>query len=182
MYKKVESKKELDIFHETKKVSWDSKQFEMEYAREGSDLYNFYMNGIPGGTFEFTPYGEQTREFIKELFVDSLSNDMKVMEVDSFSVLPEYRGRLGHEIVSFMIFYAMEKGYTHAIGIADPSVFKSFNQGYKIKTEQIGEAFWYKGDTVIPVLISVKEVYENLQRPEYAWFQTPIEWKVREVA
>lgn len=178
MYKRVESQNELDLFHKIKRVSWDQKGFEMEYGREGSDLYLIYTeDGEPGGTFEFTPYSQFTRPFMRELFKDYINEDMLAVEIDSFSVLPQYRGKLGREILCLLIHYAEEKGYTHAIGIADPSVFRSFQKSYGIRSVQVSEKMWYKGDYVIPTLFNLKEVYENIQDEKYSWFTRPIEKK-----
>lgn len=176
MYKQVTTQQELDVFHQIKKVSWDGKGFDMEYGRDGSDLYVIYAeDGLPGGTFEFTPYPAFTRDFMKELFGDVIKQDMMVVELDSFSVLPQYRGKLGREIVCLIIDYAKKHGYTHAIGIADPSVFRSFNQTYHIPSVQIKDTIWYKGDYVIPTLFHLKEVYDNLNDGKYTWFTTPLE-------
>lgn len=178
MYKRVTNQKELDLFHQIKKVSWDQKGFEMEYGREGSDLYLIYTeDGQPGGTFEFTPYSQFTRPFMKELFGNNITKDMSTVEIDSFSVLPPYRGKLGREIICLLIHYAEIKGFTHAIGISDPSVFCSLQKSYGIPAIQVSDKIWYKGDYVIPTLFDLKEVYENLTDDKYAWFTRPIEKK-----
>ncbi|PLS19224.1 N-acetyltransferase [Bacillus sp. M6-12] len=182
VFKKVFTQEEKDIFHQVKKDVWEGTGYDMEYGREGSDLYIAYVNGIPGGTFEFTPYSQFTRPFMRELFDDVVQKDMTVVELDSFAVLPEYRGLLGREIVRFMIFYAQTYGYTHGIGISAPSVFKSFNNTYHIRGEQVKESMWYKGDDVIPTLFYLKEVYDNLEDEKYAWYETPIEAKEEVVA
>ncbi|KMK77547.1 GNAT family N-acetyltransferase [Alkalihalobacillus pseudalcaliphilus] len=174
MYKLVENKDMLDLFHQIKEVSWQGKGFEMELGKPGSDLYLIYTEDkIPGGTFEFTPYEWNTRPFIRELFDTVIMKDMKVVEIDSFSVLPEYRGKLGRKILCLLIEYAQTKGYTHAIGIADPSVFRSFQETYQIPCQQVAEEIWYKGDHVIPTLFHLKEVYHNLHDPKYDWFTKP---------
>lgn len=178
MYKRITSQEELDLFHQIKKVSWDEKGFEMEYGREESDLYLIYAeDGLAGGTFEFTPYADFTRLFIKDLFDDVITEDMVVMEVDSFAVLPKYRGKLGREIICLMIDYAEKNGYTHAIGIADPIVFKSFNESYQIRTEQVKDKIWYKGEYVIPSIFYLEEVYRNIEDDKFSWFTKPIEEK-----
>lgn len=177
VFKEVETKEELDIFHQVKRSVWESTGYDMEYVKEGSDAYIAYVDGIPGGTFEFTPYNDKTRPFIRDLFDGVLSNSMKVTELDSFAVLPEYRGKLGREIVRFMIYYAKTKGYTHGIGISAPTVFESFNNSYHIRSEKVKETIWYKGDDVIPTLFHLKETYENLNNGKYSWYETPMELK-----
>lgn len=184
MYKKVESQIDQNVFHQIKEVSWDGKGFEMEYIRDGSDAYLIYdEDGLPGGTFEFTSYSETlTRDFMKGLFNDSIKKDMKAVEIDSFSVLPAYRGKLGREIICLLIHYAQEHGYTHAIGIADPSVFRSFKETYHIPSHQVADAMWYKGDYVIPTLFDLKAVYDHLKDEKYAWFNRPVALEEGKVA
>ncbi|MFJ7977008.1 GNAT family N-acetyltransferase [Peribacillus sp. JNUCC 23] len=177
-YKKVSTEEELATFHRIKKVSWDEKGFEMEYAKNGSDLFLFVSeDGNYGGTFEFTPYGMWTNPFMKNLFKDVVTNDMKVMEVDSFAVLPEYRGMLGRSGISLMIDYAEKNGYTHAIGIADPNVFRSFNDSYHILSVKVKDDVFYKGAYAVPTLFHLKEVYENKHLEKYTWLSTSIEQK-----
>jgi GNAT superfamily N-acetyltransferase len=180
VFKKVTSQEEKDMFHYVKGLVWEGTGYGMEYGREGSDLYIAYVNGIPGGTFEFTPYPQFTRTFMKKLFVDTVNEHMSVVELDSFAVLPEFRGKLGREIVRFMIYYAQTNGYTHGIGISAPSVFESFNHTYHIRSEQVKEKMWYKGDDVIPTLFHLKEVYDHLDDEKYAWYVKPIELKEKE--
>jgi len=180
MYKRVSSQEDLDLFHKIKKVSWDQKGFEMEYVKEDSDLFLFYAeDGTPGGTYEFTPYTKFTSQFMEDLFADVVTKDMHVVEMDSFSVLPQYRGKLGREIICFVFAYAKKHGYTHSIGISDPTLFHSLNNTYHMNAQQVKDKLWYKGDYVIPTLIHLKEIYENIE--EYSWFIKPIEMKKNEV-
>lgn len=182
VFKKVENQADKEVFHHIKRLVWEGASYDMEYGRDGSDLYIAYIDGVPGGTFEFTPYPQFTRLFMKELFIDAVNEDMSAVELDSFAVLPEYRGELGREIIRFMIYYAQKNGYTHGIGISAPYVFKSFNNTYHIRSEQVGEKIWYKGDDVIPTLFHLKEVYDHLDDKKYAWYKTPVELKKGEVA
>ncbi|MFJ8256569.1 GNAT family N-acetyltransferase [Peribacillus asahii] len=178
MYKLVKSQKERDLFHQIKKSVWDEKGFDMEYGKEGSDLYLIYAeDGVPGGTFEFTPYSRFTAPIMKELFNDVIQKDMRVMEIDSFAVLPQYRGKLGRQIMCLVIDYAQKNGYTHAIGISDPAVFRSFNNTYQIRTIQVKEKIWYKGAEVIPALLHLKEVYDNIEDEKFSWFTRPNEMR-----
>lgn len=176
MYKTVRTQEELDMYHQIKKSAWDEKGFEMEYVRKGTDAILFYgQDGLPGGTFEATPYSEFTRDSIKELFDSFLEEGMKTVEIDGFAVLPQYRGKLGREIVCFIIHYAQMNGFTHAVAISDPSVLRSFNNTYHIPSYLTLEKMWYKGDYVIPVIFDLKEVYDNLEDEKYAWFTRPVE-------
>lgn len=182
VFKKVASQDDKDVFHHIKRLVWEGASYDMEYGREGSDLFIAYIDGVPGGTFEFTRYPQFTRSFMKKLFVDAVNEDMSVVELDSFAILPKYRGVLGREIVRLMIHYAQTNGYTHGIGISAPNVFKSFNSTYHIRSEQVGETIWYKGDDVIPTLFYLKEVYDNLEDEKYDWFKAPVELKKGKVA
>ncbi|GAK42164.1 hypothetical protein TCA2_4656 [Paenibacillus sp. TCA20] len=173
MYRKVGTQQELDIFYHIKKTSWDEKGFEMEYAEPHSEQFLFYIDEEPGGTFQFTPYA-YSRPFIRNKFDDIVLDGMNLVEVDSFAVLPSYRGKLGREIVSFLIHYAKEHQYTHAVGMADPYVFELFNQTYRIRTTQVQEAEWFKGALAIPALFHLQEVYEQA---EHDWYSPPEEWK-----
>lgn len=178
LFKRVTTKEEAEAFHRVKQLVWEESGYDMEYGREGSDLYIAYINGVPGGTVEFTPYLEFSRLLIRNLFDDVVRDDMKVMELDSFAVLPEYRRKLvGHEIVRFMIYYAQTHGYTHGVAITAPKVFKSLNDTYHIRCEKVKDPFWYKGDEVIPALMHLKEVYDHLDDKKYSWYKEPLELK-----
>lgn len=176
MYKLVQSEAELHEFHRIKKICWDEKGFDMEYAKPNSDQYLFYINGEPGGTFEFTPY-EYVSNHIKEIFKDAITSDMRVLETDSFAVLPQFRGRLGREIICMMVAYAGWHGFTHSIGLADPGVFRSFNETYHIVAERVGEDLFYKGAIAIPTVFHLGQAYSNLSAPQYSWYSTPTEYK-----
>lgn len=170
MYKHVDSPKSLALFHQIKEEVWRSMHFEMEYAKEGSDLYLLLADdGEAGGTFEFTPYAK-SNSFIHSLFDDVITEDMKVMEVDSLAVLPRYRGQLGRKAICLMIDYAEQHGYTHAVGIADPRFFRSMNEKYHIRATQIKEKIFYKGADAIPTLFHLKEVYSQKEHSSYAWY------------
>jgi hypothetical protein len=170
MYKHVDSTETLALFHQIKETVWSSMGFEMEYAKQGSDLYLLLAeDGEAGGTFEFTPYSK-SNSFIHSLFDEILTNDMRAMEVDSLAVLPRYRGQLGRKGICLMIDYAEKHGYTHAVGIADPSFFRSMNQKYKIQATQIKENILYKGAEAIPTLFHLKEVYTDKENPQYSWY------------
>ncbi|MGE8205669.1 GNAT family N-acetyltransferase [Heyndrickxia sp. NPDC080065] len=178
MYKRVTNQEELNVFHQIKQVSWEGKGFDMEYAKEGSDLFLFYGDDdLPGGTFEFTPYPQFTSPFMKNLFNDVVQKNMVTVEIDSFSVLPKYRGKLGREIICFLLDYAKKTGYTHAVAISDPAVFRSFNKTYHIRATQVKEQIWYKGDYVIPALFHLQEAYDNIHDEKFSWFKQPIEKK-----
>lgn len=171
MYKQVDSAKSLELFHQIKETVWSSMGFEMEYAKDGSDLYLLIAeDGQAGGTFEFTPYAK-SNAFIHSLFDDVVTDEMKVMEVDSLAVLPAYRGKLGREGICLMIDYAEKHGYTHAIGIADPSFFRSVNERYRIRATQVKENIFYKGAEAIPTLFHLKEVYADKENEKYSWYQ-----------
>lgn len=177
IYKLVNSSDSLALFHQIKEISWNQMGFEMEYAKDNSDQFLIFAeDGEAGGTFEFTPY-DFTNEFIKDLFHDVVTEDMVTVETDSFAVLPKYRGKLGREIVCLMIDYAEKHGYTHAIGIADPKVFESFNNTYKIESRQVKEKIFFKGAYAIPTVFNLKEVYENKHEERYAWYTKPHEKK-----
>lgn len=176
MYKKVSSAEDLREFHRIKQISWEEKGFEMEYAKPNSDQYLFYADDKPGGTFEFTPY-EYVSNYIKEVFDDVLSPSMRVIETDSFAVLPEYRGRLGREIICMMVAYAGWNGYTHSIGLADPKVFQSFNNTYHIFAERVGEDIFYKGAYAIPTVFHLGHAFSNISSSRYSWYRTPEELK-----
>lgn len=177
MFKIVKTDFEMQEFHRIKEECWVGEGYEMEYAKPFSDQILFYgHDGRAGGTFECTPF-EKSGNYIRNLFQHVVKDGVKAVEVDSFAVLPKYRGKLGREIVSFMIFYAEWKGYTHGVGIADPSVFRSFNETYHIPSIQIAEERMYKGDIVIPTLFDFRTVYLNKHEEQYAWFVNPIEMK-----
>ncbi|MED4751996.1 GNAT family N-acetyltransferase [Brevibacillus choshinensis] len=170
MYKQVDSSETLALFHKIKEVVWSSMGFEMEYAKEGSDLYLLLAeDGEAGGTFEFTPY-PKSNAFIHSLFEEVITDDMKVMEVDSLAVLPVYRGQLGRKGICLMIDYAEKHGYTHAVGIADPTFFRSMNEKYSILATQINEKIFYKGADAIPTLFHLNEVYSDKDNPKYSWY------------
>lgn len=171
MYKHVDSTENLALFHQIKETVWSSMGFEMEYAKEGSDLYLLLAeDGEAGGTLEFTPYSK-SNAFIHSLFDDVIQSDMKVMEVDSLAVLPRYRGQLGRKGICLMIDYAEQHGYTHAVGIADPTFFRSMNEKYKIRATQVKDNIFYKGAEAIPTLFHLKEVYANKENPPYSWYK-----------
>jgi len=171
MYKYVDSPKSLALFHQIKEVVWRSMNFEMEHAKEGSDLYLLLAeDGEAGGTFEFTPYSK-SNSYIHSLFQDVVTEEMKVMEVDSLAVLPRYRGQLGRPGICLMIDYAEQHGYTHAVGIADPRFFRSMNEKYRIRATPVKEQIYFKGAEAIPTLFHLKEVYSNKDNPNYSWYK-----------
>jgi len=174
MYKQVDSAESLALFHQIKKTVWDSMGFEMEYAKDGSDLFLLIADdGEAGGTYEFTPHSKST-PFIRALFENVVTEDMKVMELDSLAVLPKYRG-LGRKGISLMLDYAEKHGYTHAVGIADPSFFQLINNKYHVRATQVKEKVYYKGADAIPTLFHLKEAYVNVNKdhPDYSWY-TPM--------
>jgi len=173
MYKQVDSAESLALFHQIKKTVWDSMGFEMEYAKEGSDLYLLRADdGEFGGTYEFTPHSK-SNPFIRSLFQDVLKKEINAMELDSLAVLPKYRGQLGHRGISLMIDYAEKHGFTHAVGIADPTFFQKINNRYHIKATQVKDTIFYKGADAIPTLFHLEEVYLNKENPNYSWY-TPL--------
>ncbi|PHA02313.1 N-acetyltransferase [Bacillus pseudomycoides] len=177
MYKYVNSIKDLQTFHQIKKVVWDEKGFEMEYAKEGSDLFLLMdEEGEAGGTIEFTPYSK-TRDFMRDVFDNSLGDKMHVMEWDSGAVLPKFRGKLGRNMVCLMVDYAERYGYTHVIGIYDPRFFNSVKNKYKFEIEQIDKEFYYKGDYVIPAILNVAEMYNNKKDERFSWYVSPVKDK-----
>lgn len=177
MYKIVKNEHELKLFHNIKELCWRGEGYEMEYAKPNSDQYIFYgEDGEAGGTFEFTPYCYSSK-YIRDLFDDVIEDQMSVVEVDSFAVIPKYRGKLGREIVCQMIAYAEEHSYTHGVGIADSEIFRSFNETYHIYSKQVKDDRFYKGDIVIPTVFDFKTVYENKSLPKYRWYKQPLEMK-----
>lgn len=174
MYKKVRSEEDLHEWHRIKKVSWDEKGFDMEYAKPNSEQYLFFIDGKAGGTFEFTPY-EYVSDHIRSIFDDVLTPNMRVIETDSFAVLPEFRGRLGREIICMMVAYAGWHGFTHSIGLSDPGVFHSFNNTYHIEAERVGKDLFYKGAMAIPTVFHLGKAYSNLSLSQYSWYTQPIE-------
>ena len=172
MYKQVETVQELAKFHEIKETVWTSMGFEMEHAKEGSAQFLLLAeDGEAGGTFEMTPFSKSSA-YMKSLFQDVVTEDMKVMEVDSLAVLPKYRGQLGQKGICLMIDYAEKHGYTHAIGVADPTFFKFINQKYQVKATQTRDIVFYKGADAIPTLFHLKDVYDNKHDPKYSWYNS----------
>ncbi|TGV30495.1 N-acetyltransferase [Mesorhizobium sp. M00.F.Ca.ET.186.01.1.1] len=172
MYKLVDSVESLASFHQIKESVWTSMGFEMEYVKNGSDAYLLLSeDDEAGGTFEFTPH-EKSSAFLRDLFQDVLSADMKVVEVDSFAVLPKYRGKLGRWGVALMIDYAEKHGYTHAVGLADPAFFQLINTKYNVKATQVKDMVYYKGANAIPTIFHLQEAYTSKDRPAFSWYQT----------
>ncbi|GAA4703094.1 GNAT family N-acetyltransferase [Brevibacillus fulvus] len=177
MYKRVDSKELLDTFHRIKEEVWNEMGFEMEYAKKGSDLFLLLgEDGQPGGTIEFTPISQST-DFIKNVFLDVLEEGLHYFEGDSLAVLPKYRGKLGRMAVCLMVDYAEKHGFTHMIGIADPAFYQQLINKYKLHVKQVKEAFFYKGADVIPVVIDIKEVFENKHHPRFSWYIPQVEQK-----
>ncbi|WP_432776263.1 GNAT family N-acetyltransferase [Brevibacillus gelatini] len=171
MYKLVDTAESLALFHEIKESVWTSMGFEMEYAKDGSDVYLLMSDGDePGGTFEFTPH-EKSSDYLKNLFQDVLTSEMKVVEVDSFAVLPKFRGKLGRWGIALMMDYAEKHGYTHAVGLSDPAFFQLINNKYNVRATQVKEIVFYKGANAIPTVFHLQEAYLNKHKPEFAWYQ-----------
>lgn len=182
MYKQVNSSKGVQQFHQIKEIVWNEKGFEMEYAKEGSDIYvMFTENGEAGGTVEFTPYAKIS-EFMKNLFKDVLEDERNVMELDSVAVLPHARGTLGREIICLMVDYAEKHEYSHVVAIFDPTFFKSLKNSYHFDIKQVKDPLYYKGDYVIPAILNVKDMYQNKQDEKFLWYFKSIKKNVKTMA
>lgn len=152
--------------------------FEIEAAKEGSDLFLMIADdGMPGGTYEFTPYGIDSTPLIKNLFEDMISDDMRLMELDSLAVLPTYRGKLGKHVISAIIDYAEKHKVTHLVGLTDPKVSRSLSLTYQIPSMQVADEIFYKGAYTIPTLFNLKDVYENKHLQKYKWLSPVMEVK-----
>ncbi|MGE7602305.1 GNAT family N-acetyltransferase [Peribacillus sp. NPDC097675] len=178
VYKKVRTSEEFETFHQIKNTAWDEMGFEIEAAKEGSDLFLMIADdGLPGGTYEFIPYGMDTAPLIKKLFEDVITDDMKVMELDSLAVLPPYRGRLGKHVFCAIIDYAEKHNVTHLVALTDPKVFRSLSHSYHIPTLQVAGEIFYKGAYTIPTVFNLKEVYDNKHLQKYEWLSPVMEAK-----
>lgn len=174
VYKKVRTSEEFETFTQIKNKAWTEMGFEIEAAKEESDLFLMIADdGMPGGTYEFTPYGIDTTPLIKRLFKDVITDDMKVMELDSLAVLPTYRGKLGKHVFSAIIDYAEKHKVTHLVGLTDPKVFRSLTITYHIPSLQVADKIFYKGAYTIPTLFNLKDVYDNKHLQKFEWL-TPV--------
>ncbi|MGD8191309.1 GNAT family N-acetyltransferase [Brevibacillus ginsengisoli] len=177
MYKRVISEEDYQKFHQIKKAVWEENGFEMESAKAGSTCFLMIAEeGEAVGTVEFTPFAKVS-DSMKNLFQDVLEEDMVAMELDSFAVLPNYRKKLGGEIVCLMVDFAEKHGFTHAIAIFQPAYLNSLQNRYGLEGKQVKEQFYYKGDNVAPGILNLKEMYTNKQDGRFSWYSEPVEQK-----
>ncbi|MDX8365296.1 GNAT family N-acetyltransferase [Cytobacillus sp. IB215665] len=174
MYKVVNCTSQLELFNNIKQCCWQEKGFEMERNQHSDKFLLIANNGEVGGTVEFTP-STYMSNFTRDIFKDVITEDMKVLEIDGYAVLPKYRGVLGMSGIRLAVQYAEKYKYTHAVALCDPKVFHYIHKVYKCDIKQVSDMFFYKGADVIPAIMDAIVVYEN--KHTFKWWKEMTEIK-----
>jgi hypothetical protein len=111
-------------------------------------------------------YSLETNSFLCE-------NKEFIFEIDKLAIRKDARGlQILSCILSFLAHFSQKHEVRYFVALIEPKLFKSIKLFYKLPTEQIGDAFFFEGDTVIPVSIDVSKAMSNPEK--FDWLQ-PVE-------
>lgn len=179
MFKRVESKLELDRFNYIWTTVWMEKGFELEYSDQSLERFMAVSEeGEYVGTTEIKPYSIYESKINQEApFADHsklILAEGAVAEIDKVAVLKEHRGHFIADLLSAIAHFGEKNQLRYYVALLEPVFLRALRITFQIPFEKIGNKIFYKGDYVIPVIIDVREVYENKER--YLWIVYPDNW------
>lgn len=171
MYKKVENHIELAMFNFIWMTAWKEKGFEFEFSENVLDRYLVITDdGEYAGSLEFKPYTsngtlDAVAPFSQHPLVEA--DPTRVAEIDKVALLPEFRRKYTSELLSAGIYFAWQSGLHYLLALLEPVFCRALSITFRVPMERVGKKTFYKGGYVIPVLIKVKQIYDQPKR--YEW-------------
>ncbi|PLS17838.1 hypothetical protein CVD28_09055 [Bacillus sp. M6-12] len=180
MIKKVNSTLELNVFNSIWLQCWEEKGYEAEFSEYVFGRYLVSNNdGEHIGVFEFKQLAHSLidEEFPFTSFPFIKENFEKTFELDKLSILPAYRGgKVLSEMLSHMVKVSIENDISYFIALIEPKLYLALKRFYKVPIQKLGEAFFYKGDNVVPISIDLKLVINNLEN--FDWYYDSVLVKI----
>ncbi|MFD2328723.1 GNAT family N-acetyltransferase [Cohnella sp. GCM10020058] len=174
MIKKVQNEMVTALFNFVWMTVWREKGFEFEFSDRHLGRYLAVTpQGEAVGTAEIKPYrpGESALDSVApfERHERVAADPAKVAEIDKIALLKAHRGAYLSELLTVAVGFARANGYHYYLSLLEPVFYRALRITYRIPMEKAGDAAFYKGDTVIPVVFDMKAMYE---RPEnYDWLR-----------
>ena len=171
MYKRVENHIELAMFNFIWMTAWKEKGFEFEFSENVLDRYLVITDeGEYAGSVEIKPFtGKGTLDSVAPFRQHPLveADPTLVAEIDKVALLPEFRRKYTSALLSAGIYCAWKEGLHYLLALLEPVFYRALRITFRVPMEKVGKKTFYKGGYVIPVLIKVKQIYE--QPNLYEW-------------
>ena len=174
VFKEVITEKDFDEFYETLTPSWIEKGYTMECILGAVTRYVILDDeGTTIGTTEMIPYEPQVSSDIDKFYPFEkegivADNIQKVIEIESISILPDYRKKGNVERIAYTILeHCRKNNFEYGIGLMNPLFYLAIRGTYKIpiknfhKTNRKGKYY--------PIIIAIKKVYDNID--DYSWLK-----------
>ncbi|OAB45468.1 hypothetical protein [Paenibacillus glacialis] len=178
MFKRVESKGELDRFNNIWTTVWLEKGFDLDFTEQVLERFVIVTEeGDYIGTSEIKPYSihnsviNQTAPFADHPKL--IHAEGAVAEIDKIAVLNQYRGHNIADLLSGSILYGEEKKIRYYVAMMEPVFLRALRITFQVPFEKVGGKVFYKGDYVVPVIIDLEEMYNN--KKQYPWITCPQE-------
>ncbi|MEC0093339.1 hypothetical protein [Paenibacillus macquariensis] len=172
MFKRVESKFELDRFNHIWTTVWLEKGYDLDFTEEVLERFVIVTEeGEHIGTSEITPYSIHESE-INQIapFADHpklIQAEGAVAIIDKMAVLKHYRGHFIADLLSAAVLFGEENKLKYYVALMEPVFQRALRITFHVPIEKVGGKVYYKGDYVVPVIIDVEEVYNN--KEQYPW-------------
>jgi len=179
MFKRVESKWELDRFNNIWTTVWLEKGFDLDFSERVLDRFVIVTEeGDYIGTSEIKPYNihdsmiNEIAPFSNYPLIRQTEEGM-VAEIDKIAVLNQYRGNNIADLLSGSILYGEEKKIRYYVALMEPVFLRALRITFQVPFEKVGGKVFYKGDYVVPVIIDIEKMYNN--KEQYPWIIYPQE-------
>ncbi len=178
MFKPVENELELAMFNGIWTTVWMEKGYELEFSEQALERFVVMTEeGHYVGTSEIKPYCRSS-SFINEVapFMENpkvIEADGAIAEIDKIALLRSYRGsgNMISSILSSAVYYAERQRTKYFVSVLEPVFLRALQITFKVPLEKVGEKVFYKGDSVIPVLFHMEQIYMN--KHQYEWISYP---------
>jgi hypothetical protein len=176
IFKKVQTVTEQNVFNEIWMEAWNEKGYDHEIINGSVDQYLIQdESGNFIGTVEFIPFDPSgKRSTVQDVFDFSTCTEVmrsheKVYEIDKVAIRPSDR-RLTNvtRLFSGITLFAEEKQIDYYVALIVPSFYLLLRK-FRIPLMKLGEEVIHKGSRFIPIIIFVKEIYQN--RSLYSWMK-----------
>lgn len=150
---------------------WKEKGFDFEFTENALARYLVISeHGEYVGSTEFKAYtgkGNPDRVAPFRSHPKVKADLSAVIEIDKVALLPEYRRKYTSDLLSACVHFAWQQQYHYMIALMEPVFYRALRITFRVPMEKVGSKTLYKGDTVIPVVINVKQIYDNPERFEW---------------
>jgi hypothetical protein len=187
MFVEVKTREEKRLFNQICRISYAEEGYEYEPDREEDIVSRFLYWDIEKlryiGTFAFKKI--KTNDIFDFGEVEEIKNAKRPVEFTKLSILREYRGQqILPAMLSLMFMFFIQENIDYAVALVEPKLFAALRRFYKIPVKKLpipenlpeGVAknekgfLWYKGDYVIPMMISQKDNLKNRKNYD-TWFK-----------